>query len=123
MRIVTTSSSSQLFGLTAGWNGPHRLDVSGADLAGGCAAARGGYVAGCGMRIRFDSGKGTATLAAGPGTLHLKVKSRSTGTTAYNGQFNGSVSFQVPSPDTWTAYLYPEAGQATNGASISFTWP
>ena len=120
--MATVSSNGQLVGLDVGWNGPHSVSISGLDLPGGCSGSS-GYATGCGVRFRFNAGPGTATVSAGPGTLHLKMKDKSTGTVACDTKFTGSAACSIPYAASWTGYLYPEAGQPVPGASMTLAWP
>jgi hypothetical protein len=123
LRVAPTVSSGPLLGIDVSWNGSHHLSLSGLDLAGGCTAST-GYSAGCGVRFKFTNGAaGTATISAGPGLLHLKVRDKASGTVACDTKFSGSTTCALPTATQWTGYLYPETGQPTSPASMTIDWP
>lgn len=124
LRVAPTVSTGPLLGIDVSWNGSHQIALSGLDLAGGCSAAGGGYSAGCGVRFKFTNvAPGRASISAGPGLLHLKVRDKSSGTTACDTKFSGSITCDLPSAAQWTGYLYTETGQPNSPASMNIGWP
>lgn len=108
-------------GLSFGWNGPHSITVANLPMPGPCTAMT-GYTTGCGVRFRVTSGAGALTVAAGPGSLHLKVVDKATGVVACDVHFVGSVTCSVPVSGQWTGYLYPETS-APGSTTMTANWP
>lgn len=125
LRVAAPASGGPLLGIDLGWNGSHHLALSGLNLPGTCSAASAGYTAGCGVRFKF-SAAGTATISAGPGLLHLKVRDKagpSATSTACNVKFSGSTPCALDHAALWTGDLYPEAGGRISPVSMTVDWP